>query len=91
LRGEGAGATFSPHAGRRDYSSAMQLAKDSCACGHPLDSHDGGRGGPCNHCACAAGEAPSAFQVGVIHSMHEMTVMLARLVKEIQGKSGGQA
>jgi hypothetical protein len=64
----------------------MQLAKDSCACGHPLDSHDGGRGGPCNHCACAAGEAPSAFQVGVIHSMHEMTVMLARLVKEIQGK-----
>ena len=64
----------------------MQLAKDSCACGHALDHHDGGRGGPCNHCACAAGEPPSAFEVGVIHSLHEITVMLARLVKEIQGK-----
>ena len=101
MRGEGArsweafGATFSPHGGEKalpafGYASAMQLAKDSCACGHPLDNHDGGRGGPCNHCACAAGEAPSAFQVGVIHSMHEMTVMLARLVKTIQEK-GGQA
>ena len=68
----------------------MQLAKDSCACGHPLDNHDGGRGGPCNYCGCAEGEPPTAFQVGVIHSMHEMTVMLARLVKTIQEK-GGQA
>jgi hypothetical protein len=65
----------------------MQLAKDSCACGHLLDQHDGGRGAPCNHCGCAAGEAPTAFQVGVIHAMHEMTVWIARLVKEIQSKN----
>ena len=70
---------------RARYPLAMQLAKDSCACGHPLDHHDGGRGAPCNHCGCAAGEPPSAFEAGVIHSMHEMTVMLARLVKEMQG------
>jgi hypothetical protein len=67
----------------------MQLAKDSCACGHPLDGHDGGRGGPCNICGCAAGEPPTAFQAGLIHSIHEMTVTLVRLVKEIQGKTGG--
>jgi hypothetical protein len=67
----------------------MQLPKDACACGHQLDQHDGGRGAPCNFCGCAAGESPTAFQVGVLHAMHEMTVMLARLVKEIQGKSGG--
>ena len=64
----------------------MQLAKDSRSCGHPLDQHDGGRGAPCTFCACAAGEAPSAFEVGVIHSIHEMTVVLVRLVKEIQEK-----
>ena len=63
----------------------MQLVKDSCACGHLLDNHDGGRGGPCNACGCAAGEPPTAFQAGVIHSIHEMTVTLVRLVKEIQG------
>jgi hypothetical protein len=28
--------------------------------------------------------AATAFQVGVIHSIHEMTVTLVRLVKEIQ-------
>lgn len=67
----------------------MQLAKDSCACGHPLDGHDGGRGGPCNTCGCAAGEPPTAFQVGLIHAMHEMTVTLVRLVKEVQAKTGG--
>ena len=66
----------------------MQLAKDSCACGHLLDSHDGGRGGPCGTCGCAAGEPPTAFQVGLIHSLHEMTVTLVRLVKEIQGAKG---
>lgn len=66
----------------------MQLAKDSCACGHPLDQHDGGRGAPCNFCPCAAGEAPSAFEVGVIHSLHELTVVLVRLVKEIQNQKG---
>jgi hypothetical protein len=63
----------------------MQLAKDSCACGHPMDSHDGGRGGPCNTCACAAGTAPSAFEVGVIHSLHDITVALVRLA---QAKAG---
>jgi hypothetical protein len=68
----------------------MQLAKDSCACGHAMDHHDGGRGGPCNYCACAAGEAPSAFQVGVIHSMHEVTLTLVRLVKELQAHRGVQ-
>ena len=62
----------------------MQLAKDSCACGHVMDDHDGGRGGPCNNCACAAGAAPSAFEVGVIHSLHEMTVMLAGVLKDLQ-------
>jgi hypothetical protein len=41
----------------------MQLAKDSCACGHLLDNHDGGRGGPCNTCGCSAGNAPTAFEV----------------------------
>ncbi|MGZ5444643.1 MAG: hypothetical protein ACXW5U_23165 [Thermoanaerobaculia bacterium] len=67
----------------------MQLGKDSCACGHAIDHHDGGRGGPCNYCACAAGEPPTAFQVGVIHSMHELTVTMARLVKELQNARGG--
>ncbi|HET9425661.1 MAG TPA: hypothetical protein VFO55_09845 [Gemmatimonadaceae bacterium] len=66
----------------------MQLGKDSCACGHPIDAHDGGRGGPCNTCACAAGEPPTAFQVGVIHAMHELTVTMVRLVKEIQAARG---
>jgi hypothetical protein len=66
----------------------MQLAKDACACGHPIESHDGGRGAPCNHCACAAAEAPSAFEVGVIHSIHELTVVLVRLVKEVQNLKG---
>jgi hypothetical protein len=64
----------------------MQLPKDSCACGHPIDQHDGARGGPCNHCACAEGQPPSAFEVGAIHSLHEMTVMLARLLKEMGPK-----
>lgn len=64
----------------------MQLTKDSCACGHPLDQHDGGRGAPCNHCGCAAGEAPSAFEAGVIQSMHEMTSALMFILKEV--KSG---
>jgi len=68
---------------------SMQLAKDSCACGHLLDHHDGGRGGPCNTCACAAGEAPSGFEVGVIHSMHEITFVLVRLVKELQAYRAG--
>jgi hypothetical protein len=68
----------------------MQLPKDSCACGHPLDQHDGGIGGPCNICACSAGASPTAFEVGVIHSMHEMSTILVRLVKEIQAaKTGG--
>jgi hypothetical protein len=67
----------------------MQLGKDSCACGHAIDNHDGGRGGPCNTCACAAGEPPTAFQVGVIHAMHELTVTMVRLVKEIQSARGG--
>lgn len=66
----------------------MQLPKDACACGHPLDQHDGGRGAPCNLCACAAGEAPTAFQVGVIHSIHELTMVVVRLVKEVQGMKG---
>jgi hypothetical protein len=68
----------------------MQLAKDACACGHPLEHHDGGRGAPCNVCACAAGEAPTAFQVGVIHSILELTSVMVRLVKEVQTLKGGQ-
>ncbi len=67
----------------------MQLGKDSCACGHPVEQHDGGRGGPCNTCACASGEPPTAFQVGIIHAMHELTVTMVRLVKEIQAARGG--
>jgi len=65
----------------------MQLAKDSCACGHPLDSHDGGRGGPCGTCACSAGNPPSAFEVGVIHSLHDLTVAVLRLA---QAKQAGK-
>lgn len=68
----------------------MQLGKDSCACGHNVDQHDGGRGGPCVTCGCAAGEPPTAFQVGVIHAMHEMTVTMMRLVKELQAHRGVQ-
>jgi hypothetical protein len=68
----------------------MQLAKDSCACGHPLEHHDGGRGAPCNYCACAAGEPPSAFEVGMIHSVHELTMVIVRLVKEVQSQKGTQ-
>ncbi|HSP16751.1 MAG TPA: hypothetical protein VLV78_18535 [Thermoanaerobaculia bacterium] len=68
----------------------MQLAKDSCACGHVMDHHDGGRGGPCNNCACAAGAAPSAFEVGIIHSLHELTLTMVRLVKELQAHRGVQ-
>ena len=64
----------------------MQLAKDSCGCGHALEAHDGGRGGPCPTCACSGGQPPTAFEVGVIHSLHELTSMLARLVKEAQTK-----
>jgi len=64
----------------------MQLPKDACACGHPLDQHDGGRGGPCNYCGCSAGEPPTAFEVGVIHAIHELTVVMARLAKELQAK-----
>ena len=64
----------------------MQLAKDSCACGHLLDAHDGGRGAPCTQCGCSSGEAPTAFQVGVIHSLHDITVYLAHILKEIQQK-----
>jgi hypothetical protein len=67
----------------------MQLGKDSCACGHPVDQHDGGRGGPCGYCACASGEPPTAFQVGMIHAIHELTVTMVRLVKEIQAARGG--
>lgn len=68
----------------------MQLVKDSCACGHLIDQHDGGRGGPCATCACAAGEPPTAFQVGLIHALHEVTLSVMRLVKEVQtAKSGG--
>jgi hypothetical protein len=67
----------------------MQLAKDSCACGHVLDHHDGGRGGPCNYCGCSAGEPPTGFEVGVIHSLHEITLTLVRLVKELQSQKNG--
>ena len=67
----------------------MQLGKDSCCCGHVIDHHDGGRGGPCGYCACSSGEPPTAFQVGVIHSLHEMTLTLMRLVKEIQAQRPG--
>lgn len=66
----------------------MQLGKDSCACGHIIDQHDGGRGGPCNTCGCSAGEPPTAFQVGMIHAMHELTVTMMRLVKEVQLSRG---
>ena len=66
----------------------MQLGKDACACGHVLDHHDGGRGGPCNYCACGAGQPPSGFEVGVIHSLNEITMTLMRLVKEIQAQKG---
>jgi hypothetical protein len=55
-----------------------------------MDHHDGQRGGPCNYCACAAGAAPSAFEVGVIHSLHEITLTLVRLVKELQAHRGVQ-
>ncbi|GAC1395466.1 MAG: hypothetical protein NVSMB68_12490 [Thermoanaerobaculia bacterium] len=68
----------------------MQLAKDSCACGHLLDLHDGGRGGPCNTCACAGGQPPSAFEVGVIHALHEVSVTLVGLIKEMQAHRGAQ-
>lgn len=64
----------------------MQLAKDSCACGHLLDQHDGGRGGPCNTCACPGGQPPTPFEVGLIHSLHELTVTLVKLGKELQAK-----
>ncbi len=67
----------------------MQLGKDSCCCGHVIDHHDG-RGGPCNYCACSAGEPPNGYQVGVIHSLHEITMTLMRLVKELQAQKGGQ-
>ncbi|MGN6184007.1 MAG: hypothetical protein ACTHQM_10175 [Thermoanaerobaculia bacterium] len=67
----------------------MQLGKDSCACAHSIDHHDGGRGGPCNYCACAAGEPPTAFQVGMIHALHVVSVGLARVVKELQAHRGG--
>lgn len=66
----------------------MQLGKDSCACGHVIDHHDAGRGGPCNYCACSSGEPPSAFEVGVIHSLHEITLTLGRLVRELQTQRG---
>ncbi len=49
-----------------------------------MDNHDGGRGGPCNTCACAAGNAPSAFEVGLIHSMHDITVALLRVAQALQ-------
>jgi hypothetical protein len=55
-----------------------------------MDHHDGARGGPCNYCACAAGAAPSAFEVGLIHSLHEVTLTLVRLVKELQAHRGVQ-
>jgi len=67
----------------------MQLAKDTCACGHTIENHDGGRGAPCNFCGCAAAEAPTAFQVGVIHAMHELTVSMARLTKEMAARGAG--
>ena len=69
----------------------MQLGKDSCACGHNLDHHDGGRGGPCNYCGCGSGQAPNAFEAGVIQSLNEITMTLMRLVKEIQAQKGGGA
>jgi len=46
-----------------------------------MDGHDGGRGGPCNTCACSAGNAPSAFEVGVIHSLHDLTIAVLRLAQ----------
>ena len=64
----------------------MQLAKDSCACGHPLESHDGGRVGPCNTCGCSVGNAPTAFEVGVIHSLHDLTVAILRLAQAKQAQ-----
>ena len=67
----------------------MQLVKDSCACGHAFDHHDGGRGGPCTYCACAAGEPPTAYEVGMIHALHEVTLTLMKLVKEMQAQRGG--
>ena len=68
----------------------MQLGKDSCACAHNLDHHDGGRGGPCNYCGCGAGQAPTAFEAGVIQSLNEITMTLMRLVKELQSQKGGE-
>lgn len=67
----------------------MQLGKDSCACGHNLDHHDGGHGGPCNDCGCGSGHAPTAFEAGVIQSLNEITMTLMRLVKEIKAQKGG--
>ena len=55
-----------------------------------MDSHDGGRGGPCGTCACSAGNPPTAFEVGVIHSLHEVTLTLVRLVTELQAHRGVQ-
>lgn len=52
-----------------------------------MDGHDGGRGGPCNTCGCAAGNPPSAFEVGVIHSLHDLTVAVLRLA---QAKQAGK-
>jgi hypothetical protein len=66
----------------------MQLVKDSCACGHLIDHHDGGRGGPCNTCACSSAEPPTAFQVGLIHALHEVTLSLMRVAKEVQTAKG---
>jgi hypothetical protein len=66
----------------------MQLGKDSCACAHALDHHDGGRGGPCNYCGCGSGQSPTAFEAGVIQSLNEITMTLMRLVKEIQSQKG---
>ena len=37
-----------------------------------------------------AGAAPSAFEVGLIHSLHEVTLTLVRLVKELQAHRGVQ-
>jgi len=51
-----------------------------------MDNHDGGRGGPCNNCGCAAGNPPSAFEVGVIHSLHDITVAILRLAQAKQGQ-----
>ena len=39
-------------------------------------------------CACAAAEAPTAFQVGVIHSIHELTMVVVKLVQEVQKTKG---